>query len=249
MGAAGIQKASSHGAAAAFQTTHWSMVLAAETDAAEASHALERLCAAYWFPIYTYLRRNDFSRHDAQDLTQSFLAHLLANQRLRTIRPEKGRFRSFLLGSLKNFLANEWHKENAAKRGKQFIHISIDEDSTEDRFNREPCHELTPDKAFERSWALLLLDSVLAELRAEFTSEGKAPLFDAIQIYLSGDKGAVSYDEMASRLDLRPGALKMSVLRMRRRFGEILRSEIANTVSRPDEIDEEIRCLFAAVGS
>lgn len=249
MADAGKNAPSTHGAAAAFRTTHWSVVLAAGDDAAaESANALERLCAIYWFPIYTYLRRQNYSRDDAQDLTQSFLAHLLANHRLRTVHPEKGKFRSFLLGSLKNFLANEWNKNNALKRGGQFTLISLDADLTEDRFKREPWHEATPEKAFERSWALMLLDSVLAGLREEYTAEGKAVLFDGIQIYLSGDKGAVPYAEMAARLDLSESALKMSVLRMRRRFGELLRAEIANTVSQPDEIDEEIRCLFAAVG-
>jgi RNA polymerase sigma-70 factor (ECF subfamily) len=238
------------GQAPQFATTHWSVVLAAGNEgAAHCSEALEKLCGAYWYPLYAYLRRRGYGVHDTQDLTQSFFVHLLQNNRLGTVNPAKGKFRSFLLASLKNFLTNEWDKAQTLKRGAQFTFISTDEEIGESRFRREPSHDATPDKAFEQSWALTLLESVLGQLKMEYAGAGKSPLFEALQGYLSGDKSGVPYGEMAARLSLTEAALKMSVLRLRRRFGELLRAEIAQTVARPDEIDEEIRALFAAVNS
>jgi RNA polymerase sigma-70 factor (ECF subfamily) len=160
----------------------------------------------------------------------------------------KGKFRSFLLASLRNFLANEYDQRQALKRGAQFVFVSLDDESGEERFRREPSHEVTPDKTFEQSWALAVLETALQRLKAEHSDGEKLRLFESLQIYLSGDKGAVPYAEMAARLNLTEGALKMSVLRLRRRFGELLRDEVAHTVSRPEEVDGEIRCLFAALG-
>ena len=231
-----------------FRTTHWSLVLAASGPATpEAAAALEQLCATYWYPLYSFLRRHNRSHHDAQDLTQSFIAQLLEKNRLLSVDRRKGKFRSFLLASLKNFLANEWDKTQALKRGGQITFIPANAKVGEERFQRELATAAAPEQMFEQSWALTLLELVLANLRAEYTRDDKAELFDALQIYLSGERGATSYAEMATRLNLTEGALKMSVLRLRRRFGELLRAEIANTVTRPEEIDEEIRSLFAAV--
>ncbi len=246
---AGIQPNSETAPAAArFLTTHWSVVLTASDPASPAAeNALNRLCSAYWYPLYAWLRRRGQSQHDAQDLTQAFFVHLLDKERLRSTHPQKGKFRSFLLASLKNFLANEWDKTQALKRGAQFTFISVDEEMGESRFRLEPSHDDTPDKAFERTWALTLLESVLAQVKKEYAGAKKSELFDALQGYLSGDKGTVPYTEMAARLNLTEAALKMSVLRLRRRFGELLREEIAHTVSSPEEIDGEIRALFAAV--
>ena len=236
--------------AADFRTTHWSVVLAAgQTTTPQSAAALETLCQRYWYPLYAYLRRHGRSPHDAQDLTQSFFAHLLANHRLQTVHPAKGRFRSFLLVSLKNFLANEWDKAQALKRGAQFSFISVDAEMGEGRLRQELSHDATPDKAFEPSWALTLLETVLGQLKKEYARAEKPALFDALQGYLSGDKDAVPYAEMAARLNLTEAALKMSVRRLQRRFGEMLRAEIAHTVSRPEEIEEEIRALFAAVSA
>jgi RNA polymerase sigma-70 factor (ECF subfamily) len=241
---------SSYAVPAAFQTTHWSVVMAAGVGATpQSTYALERLCDVYWYPIYSYLRRQNHARHDAQDLTQAFFAHLLANERLRQVHPAKGKFRSFLLASLRHFLANEWDKRQTLKRGGQFKLVSLDEQMAEERFHHEPSHAETPDKAFEQTWAMTVLDAVFAGLRQEYTTDGKAGLFDALRTYLSGDKGVVPYAETAAKFGLSEGAVKMAVLRMRRRFGELLRAEIARTVSRPEEIDEEIRCLFAAVSA
>jgi RNA polymerase sigma-70 factor (ECF subfamily) len=249
---AGVQQKSetekSETVAGHFRTTHWSVVLAAgQLSAPDAAQALEKLCAAYWYPLYTWLRCRSHSVHDAQDLTQAFLVHLLDKDRLQKPDPAKGKFRSFLLASLKNFLTNEWDKTQALKRGAQFTFISVDEERGESRFRVEPSHDATPDKAFEQSWAMTLLELVLDQLKQEYARAEKSGLFDALQEYLSGDKSAVPYVEMAARLNLSEAALKMSVLRLRRRFGELLRAEIAHTVTRPEEIDEEIRALFAAV--
>ncbi len=231
-----------------FATTHWSVVLAAgQKTTPHSAEALNRLCATYWYPLFAYLRRRGYEAQDAQDLTQSFFVHLLERDRLGTVTPTKGKFRSFLIASLKNFLANEWDKQQTLKRGAHLSFLPLDAKIGETRYRREPSHDATPDKAFEQSWALALLERVLNQLREEYGDAEKQRLFDALQVYLSGDKGGVSYAEMASRLNLTEGSVKMAVLRLRRRFGELLREEIAQTVSKPEEVDEEIRCLFAAV--
>ena len=230
-----------------FRTTHWSVVLAAGgSPAPEAAVALERLCATYWYPLYSFLRRQGQSPHDAQDLTQSFFAQLLEKNSLQSVNPGKGKFRSFLLSSLKHFLANERDRAGALKRGGAIAFISWEEAGAEERHRQADSLALTPDKAFEQTWAMTLLERVLAKLRTDYADAGQSALFDALQIFLTGDKGAVPYAEMAARLNLGESALKMSIQRLRRRFGELLREEIAHTVSRPEEIDEEIRALFAA---
>jgi RNA polymerase sigma-70 factor (ECF subfamily) len=164
-----------------------------------------------------------------------------------TVNSDKGKFRSFLLASLKNYLTNEWDKNQALKRGGQFSFVSLNQEPDEAGGVPEPAHEITPDKAFEQSWAMTLLATVLARLKEEYATEGKSALFEALHGYLSGDRSGGPYAETARQLHLTEGALKMAVLRLRRRFGDSLRAEIAHTVSTPAEIDEEIRCLFAAV--
>jgi RNA polymerase sigma factor (sigma-70 family) len=231
-----------------FCTTRWSVVLAAgEVALPQAAVALETLCRTYWYPLYAHLRRGGRSHEDAQDLTQSFFASLLENQRLRRVHPEKGKFRSFLLASLKHFLANDWDKVRALKRGGQFTFVPLDDEAVRERFQREPADAGAPDRAFEQSWAATLLESVLGQLRDEYARDGKTALFEAVQVYLSGDRSGPPYAEVGTRLHLGESGVKMAVLRLRRRFGELLRAEIAHTVSKPEEIDDEIRCLFAAV--
>ena len=230
-----------------FRTTHWSVVLAAGGGPApEAAVALERLCAVYWHPLYSYLRRWGQSPDDAQDLTQAFFAQLLERDSLRSVNRSKGKFRSFLLASLKHFLANERDRAGALKRGGAISFVSWDEAGAEERYRQAESLALPPDKAFEQSWATTLLEQVLTRLRADYAQAGQGVLFDALQVYLTGDKGAAPYAEMAARLNLGESALKMSIQRLRRRFGDLLREEIAHTVSRPEEIDQEIRALFAA---
>lgn len=231
-----------------FRTTHWTVVLEACQGAdPDSTEALERLCATYWYPLFAYLRRSGREAADAQDLTQSFFLHLLENNRLHSVSPAKGKFRSFLLASLRNFLANEFDRSRALKRGGQFVFIPLDLETGEARYQVDHSRQLSPDRAFEQSWALALLQTVLERLRAEYAAQEKIALFEALQTYLSGNQAAVPYAEMAMRLGVSEGAVKMAVLRLRRRFGELLREEISRTVSRPEEIDDEIRCLFAAV--
>lgn len=237
------------GSAAWFATTQWSVVLAADgADTPESIRALETLCASYWYPLYGWLRRQGHNPQDAEDLTQSFFGHLLQNHRLQQVDRARGKFRSFLLASLKHFVANEWDKARALKRGGQFQFVSIEGGLAEERFARELADDAMPDRAFERSWATTLLDGVIGRLRQEYRRDGKGGVFDVLQVYLSGDRGGVvPYAEMQVRLGLSESALKMAVQRLRRRFGELLREEVAHTVSSREEVDEEIRALFAAV--
>lgn len=238
------------GGARSFRTTHWSVVLAAGHAADESSAAaLEKLCATYWYPIYGYIRRQDWGVQDAEDLTQSFFAHLLDGHRLATVAPASGKFRSFLLASLKNFLNNERDRRQALKRGGKVSFISMDEAQGEERFQREVTQSGSPDHAFEQGWAVIMIESVLGQLRDEHLRDDRAAQFEALQPYLSGDRGGVAYSEAAAHLGLSESAVKMAVQRLRRRFGDLLRAEIAQTVATAEEVDEEIRCLFAAVSA
>jgi RNA polymerase sigma factor (sigma-70 family) len=231
-----------------FATTHWSVVLAARQHRTpQSERALETLCVTYWYPLYNFMRRQGYGQYDAQDLTQSFFAFVLEGETLQNVHPLKGRFRSFLLASLKNFLANEWDKTRALKRGGRFRIVSIDDAEGEALFQREPSLDLTPDKAFEQSWAMTLFNTVLARLQEEYTAEGKQALHDALQPYLTDDKAKAPHAETARRLGMGEGAVRMAVLRLRRRFGELLRAEISHTVAKPEEIDDELRALLAAV--
>jgi RNA polymerase sigma-70 factor (ECF subfamily) len=232
---------------AVFVTTRWSVVLAAGPSAsAESERALSQLCRTYWYPLYAFVRRQGRSPQDAEDLTQGFFARLLEKRALGGVDREKGKFRSFLLASLKNFLANDWDRNHAAKRGGKHSVISLDDDTAEDRYLREPSHDLTPEKLFEQSWALMILETVLQQLRKEYTASGKAHLFDALQEHLIGDENA-SYASAAAELGMKEGAVRMTVLRMRRHFGYLLRSEIAHTVADPGELEEELRHLVASM--
>lgn len=236
------------GSAVVFATTHWTVVLSAgDAASVEGAAALEVLCRTYWRPLYTYLRRKGSTPHDAQDCVQGFFADLLQRDSLARVARSKGKFRSFLLAALKHFLANEWDRAKALKRGGEFSFVSWDEVQLDPKFSGAAAPDLAPDQAFERSWAMTLLDQVLGRLRRSYVENGQAPTFDALQVFLTGDKGEVPYAEMAKRLNVGESALKMSIQRLRRRFGELLRAEIAHTVSRPEEIDGEIRALFSAL--
>jgi RNA polymerase sigma-70 factor (ECF subfamily) len=236
------------GASREFTTTHWSVVLAAgQSTDAQASEAVEQLCRTYWFPLYAYVRRRGYSPEDGQDLTQEFFARLLSTHALGSVHPVKGRFRSFLLASLNHFLANEWDKARALKRGAGQPLISLD--MAETRYRMEPSESMSADRIFERQWALALLAQVAAHLRDDYHAAGKGPLFDALQIYLSGDKGLPPYRETAEKLGLSLDALKKAVERLRQRYGELLRQESAHTVSDPGEVDEEIRYLRTVLGA
>jgi RNA polymerase sigma-70 factor (ECF subfamily) len=244
-----VLKDSSAHAASDFRTTHWSVVLAAaDTDSPRRQSALSALCQSYWYPLYAFARRQGRNPQEAEDLTQDFFARLLAKNGLASVSRGNGRFRSFLLASLKNFLANDWDRNHAIKRGRDFVIISWDEQSAEQRYLVEPRHEATPEKLFEQSWALTVIEGVLEQLRKEYADAGKGRLFEAIQTYLSGDDGADTYAAMAAKLNMTEGAVKMAVLRLRENFRHRLRAEIAQTVGDTGEIDDELRHLFACLG-
>jgi RNA polymerase sigma-70 factor (ECF subfamily) len=228
-----------------FPTTLWTVVLhAGQDEPAQAQAALAQLCEGYWYPLYSFIRRRGYSPHDAQDLTQAFFAHLLEKRGLGHVDPERGRFRTFLLASLKNFLANDWDKANALKRGGGKTILSLHQESAESRYQLEPSHDLTPDRLFERQWALTLLDQVLAALRDEYHSEGKGALFEELKTALIGQAGG--YADMAARLGQSEGAIKAAVHRMRHRYRELMRARIAETVGEGD-LDDEMRHLLAVL--
>ncbi|MBI2925062.1 MAG: RNA polymerase sigma factor [Verrucomicrobia bacterium] len=232
-----------------FATTHWSVVLAAgDSTIPGAREALEKLCRAYWYPLYAYVRRRGHHVHEAQDLTQEFFARFLESHALRHVSREKGRFRAFLLAAMNHFLANEWKRGQTLKRGGVVSIISLDETTAEERYRLEPATELTPEIIYERRWALTLLDQVLEQLREEQVAAGNGALFDELRIFLSDAKGAMSYTEAAAKTGLSEAAARQAVRRLRQRYRELLRAEIAHTVSSPQEIDEEIRHLFAVFG-
>lgn len=220
------------------------MVLRAGRGAEE---ALVRLCQIYWPPLYAYIRRRGNAVHEAQDLTQAFFAHLLENRALEAVGPSKGRFRSFLLVSLKHFLDNEWRKAHTLKRGGKHVFISWDELGPEDRESLELSDPMTPEKVFSRRWALTLLERVMNQLRHECAAARKGEMFEKLKDYLTGDNAGKPYQEIATELKISDGAVKVTVHRLRRRFGELVRAQIARTVDNPNEIDDEIRQLFEAL--
>ena len=228
-----------------FPTTLWTVVLHAGRDEpAQARAALTLLCQAYWYPLYSFVRRRGYSPHDAEDLTQAFFAHLLEKRGLGRIDPEQGRFRTFLLASLKNFLANDHDRSHALKRGGGQTIVSLDEESAESRYQREPSHDLTPERHFERQWAMTLLDQVLDALREEYHRDGKGDLFEELKVVLTGQPEA--YAEMAARLRRSEGAIKTAVHRLRHRYREVIRARIAETVGAGD-VDDELRHLLTVL--
>jgi DNA-directed RNA polymerase specialized sigma24 family protein len=232
--------------AGSFATTHWSVVLQAR-ESSQATEALNKLCLSYWFPLFVFIRRSGYDEELAKDLTQGFFEQFLQKNYLGQVDREKGRFRSFLLGSLKHYLANERDRANAHKRGGHCSFVPWDEDALESQVLHKSLPELPAEKSYERQWALTLLDQVFARLRAECAAAGKSELFEALCSYLSGEKSTDSYADVAARLHMSTGSVQVAVHRLRRRYGELLRIEISHTVSQPGEIDEEIRHLFAAL--
>ena len=231
-----------------FPTTHWSSVVSAGGGAEpDAQAALERLCQAYWYPLYSYVRRQGRSVEEAQDLTQEFFARLLQKEYLRHPDPTRGRFRTFLLTALKRFLINDWKKGRAARRGDGQPAISCDQLEMETRFLAEAVDPSTPENAFEKRWAVTVLEQVLKRLREEFIAGGKAERFERLKVLLWGEKGSPPYSEVAAELGLSEGALKVVVHRMRKRYRELLRVEVAHTVERPEEVDDELRHLVAVI--
>ena len=232
-----------------FATTHWSLVLAAGKGApADAQEALAALCETYWYPLYAYVRRQGHQPDDAQDLTQAFFARLLEKHYLQSADPERGRFRSFLLTAFKRFLSKERDRERAKRRGGGRKLLPLDFEAGERRYSLEPAHEATAEKIYEQRWALTLLDRVFVRLRDESDRAGKREGFNRLKVYLTGEAGTPSHQEAAARLAMTEGAVKVAVHRLRRRYRELLRDEIAQTLADPREVEDEIRALFAALG-
>ena len=236
----------SQSAAAEFTTTHWSVVLAAGQSTSPASQAaLEQLCRRYWYPLYAYARRHGYSPEDAQDLTQSFFERLLERDLLADLRPVGARFRSFLLNALKNHLASEWTRAHAGKRGGSIL--SLDDLSPEARYAQEAANAESPDAAFERRWASTVLQQALDRLRQEHVAAGKEPMFDLLADGLTGAAPSQPYAELAIQLGTTEAAVKMAIHRLRKRYGELLRLEVAQTVVTSAEIDQELRHLLSAL--
>ena len=233
-----------------FATTHWSVVLAAgRPKSAGYRQALETLCQTYWFPLYAYLRRNGYDCHRAQDYTQAFFTGLLTKGGLDLVDPKRGKFRSFLLASLKHFVSNERARARAKKRGGDRKALSLNFDNAENQYALEPRDDLSPEKLFERSWALTVLERTMARLQVEAVNTSKQELFERLKSYLTADKSPIPYRDTAKELNITEGAVRVAVHRLRKRYRELLRDEIAQTVTSDKQIDEEIRDLFAALGS
>jgi RNA polymerase sigma factor (sigma-70 family) len=232
-----------------FATTHWTVVLSAgHATSGEAGRAMAALCETYWYPVYAFVRRQGGSADAAMDLTQGFFARLLEKRDLAGVDPGRGRFRSWLVAAVKHYLANERDRTRADKRGGGRRPISIDADDAESRYRLEPSHDLTAERIFERRWALTLLEHVLSALRLESVTEGKERLFEMLKGCLGGRPGEGRYRAIADELGMGEGAVRMAAHRLRCRYRELLRQEIAQTVETPEQIEEEIAFLFNAVG-
>jgi RNA polymerase sigma-70 factor (ECF subfamily) len=233
----------STGRSGSFTTTHWSTVLAAGgSSSPQATEALERLCRTYWFPLYAFVRRKGYGPHEAEDLTQGFFARFLEKRYLDDVAPSKGRFRTFLLCSLNHFLANEWDKSQRLKRGGDWAFLPLETTHAEERYGLESEAE-TPERDFDRRWAEAMLEIVLRRLRAEFDDTAQPSRFDELKPFLLGKPDAGAYAGLAQRLQLSEQGVKSAVLRLRRRFRDLVREEIAHTVATRAEIDEELRYL------
>jgi RNA polymerase sigma factor (sigma-70 family) len=225
-------------------TTQWSQVLAArDGSASEARAALEKLCGTYWRPLFAFVRAQGHDPEEARDLTQGYFAELLAKDVLAQVDPEKGRFRSFLLASMRNYLAHQRDRERALKRGGGLIGLSLDVEEGERNYTAEPANEVTPEDLFDRRWAMTVLDRALERL--ERVSDPAA--FEAMRPHLTGEGREERYRQIAERLDMTEGAVKTAVHRLRRRFGDCLRAEIAETVADGSDVDDEVRYLLSVV--
>jgi RNA polymerase sigma-70 factor (ECF subfamily) len=231
--------------AANFNTTHWTMVLACEdeSDAARAREALAKLFQTYWYPLYAYVRRRGYGEHDAEDLVQAFCLHLQEKHAIAKADRDRGKFRTFLLSSLQNFLGHEWERSQAQKRGGGRELIRLDAEEANARYRLEPAHAVTPETIFEKRWATALLEQAVSDLRADFIMRGKGRLFDGLSSFLTSDLRETSYQSAANELGLPLNAIKTTIHRLRRDYRSKLREEISRTVSSPDEVDEELAHL------
>jgi RNA polymerase sigma factor (sigma-70 family) len=229
---------------ALFATTHWSVVLAAaDEDSPQAAAALEQLCRAYWHPLYAYVRRRGYSPEDAKDLTQEFFFGLIRKHRFARADPLRGRFRSLLLSSINHFLANEWDRMRAVKRGGRISFLPLEDDTAEQLCLQESFTKSSPEQVYEKTWALALLQKVLGRLREESAAAGRSRQFDELKPGLTGERPLAGYADLASRLETTEAAVKMAMKRLRSRYGQLLREEIAHTVADAKEAEDELRYL------
>lgn len=230
--------------AGVFATTHWSVVVqAGDSHSPESTLAMERLCQSYWYPLYVFVRRRGHGHEDASDLTQAFFARFLEKHYLKSVNANLGRFRTFLLTSMTHFLANEWDKTQAQRRGGGARVLSLDEVAADERYEHEPVDHTTPETLYERRWAQTVMSVVLDRLATE-TEEKR---FEILKGFLLEDKGAVSYEEASGQLGLSVSAITSAIHRMRARFRALLFEEVANTVDKPEEVEQELRHLLAAL--
>ncbi len=233
-----------------FATTHWSVVLAAGSpESSRYREALETLCQTYWFPLYAYLRQRGCNAHQAEDYIQAFFTQMLEKHSLSGVDAKPGKFRSFLLASLKHFVANELDRVRAQKRGGSHTILSLDFCNAEKQYILEPTHQMSPEKLFEKSWALTVLEHAMNQLEAEFANSKKKRLFDRLRVYLTAETDAIPYRDAAAQLRMTEGAVKMAVHRLRTRYGKLLREKVAQTVATQEQIDEEIRDLLTVLSS
>jgi RNA polymerase sigma factor (sigma-70 family) len=238
------------GNAREFRTTRWSEVLlSAESQALGSKEALADLCRLYWFPLYTYIRRRGYSQEDAQDLTQGFFLSLFDRKALRYATPLRGKFRSFLLSSLQNYLSDQWDRRQAVKRGRDINFVSFDFERGEERYQSEPVDPLTPEKIFDARWAMTLLAEAIRLLKAEYALLGKASIVETLEPYLdpANCQKLPTYEQAAAKLKLSVGAVKSLIHRLRRRHNSLLREEVRRTVTGSDSVDDELRSLCRAV--
>jgi RNA polymerase sigma-70 factor (ECF subfamily) len=230
-----------------FATTHWTVVLAAgNRSTPQSDSALEELCRTYWFPLYAFVRRHGHNKEDAEDSVQAFFARFLAKNYLAGLSAGRGRFRAFLLASLKHFLINEWKKSQRQKRGGGEKLLSLDWQTADTKFQVADANEPSPDKAFDREWVLALLAKVIGRLQKEWAAGGKAKLFEQLKVFLTAGRGESSYSETAKKSGMEETAVRVAVHRLRKRYRQLLRDEIAQTLSDAGDVDEEMRALFGA---
>jgi RNA polymerase sigma factor (sigma-70 family) len=230
-----------------FTTTHWTLILESKEESPEADEALESLCRTYWRPLFTFIRWRGYSQHDAEDLTQEFFSGLLGRDFLKNVDRKKGKFRSFLLAALRNFLAKNWRWKQAQKRGKDVSFISFEDELTQISDEMLASTDLTPELAYDQQWAVAMLKRVMGELEAEYRAEGKGVMFESMKPLITGDGSTERYAAQAERLGMREAAFKMAVSRLRKRYSQVLRSEVARTVADPSQIEEELHLLHMAL--
>lgn len=249
MGATGKEPESAETRGGVFPATHWSVVLqAGQQESLQAAEAVESLCRTYWYPLYAFVRRQGCAPADAEDAIQSFFASLLEKNYLRRADPLRGRFRTFLLTALKNFLAKEWHRQRTLKRGGGTPLLSLDQLTPEELYARESAHPLSPEQLYDRAWACQILEHVRARLREDYARRGHAERFVLLEGFLPGERSDLTYAEAGHRLGLSEGTIKAEVHRLKKRFGTLLRTLIAPTVDRAETIEAELHALVEALG-